>query len=105
MSKIKVTRRTYLIGIDFLIALAAYLSVIAIGAIFGEGYQGIYAYALSFAVFALCVFVPADYCKVVSLRSARGKIHFIRIASNQSRNRLARFFYHSASRDACRVNG
>ena len=57
MSKIKVTRRTYLIGIDFLIALAAYLSVIAIGAIFGEGYQGIYAYALSFAVFALCVFV------------------------------------------------
>ena len=57
MSKIKVTRRTYLIGIDFLIALAAYLSVIAIGAIFGEGYQGIYTYALSFAVFALCVFV------------------------------------------------
>ena len=56
MSKIKVTHRIYLIGIDFLIALAAYLSVIAIGAIFGEGYQGVYTYAVSFAVFALCVF-------------------------------------------------
>ena len=57
MSKIKVTRRTYLFCIDFLIALASYLAIIAIGAIFGEGYQGVYAYAISFAVFAICIFV------------------------------------------------
>ena len=57
MDKLKVKRRTYLFGIDFLIALASFLVILAIGALFGEGYLGVDAYAISFGAFVFCVFV------------------------------------------------
>ncbi|MBQ7386700.1 MAG: polysaccharide biosynthesis protein [Clostridia bacterium] len=57
MSRLKVTRRTYLFCIDFAIALASYLLVLSFGAVFGEDTLTPYGHAVCFSVFALCAFI------------------------------------------------